>query len=456
MTVSRNLSPMMRSVTNRISSVLGCLMAVSGSMLAAGSWPDFRGPYGTGQASVSEGQKSNDIPLQWSETKNLLWKTAVPFLGHSGPVVMEDRVWVTTAREDGREFFVVCLDAISGEVLLNKKIFVSEDPEPLGNGRGANTYATPSSVIESGRVFVHFGSFGTACLDTKTFKVLWSRQDLKCRHYRGAASSPLLFDDLLILTFNGADLQYTVGLDKRTGETVWKTNRSVVWNDEHVDKPMVRDGDWRKAHSTPLIVELDGDPVLFSVGAKAAYLYDPRDGTEKWRVEFHNWSAAPRPIFYNGSFIFVTDFSRSEMWSVKAGGAGNVTESHVNWKIKNPIPRYSSPILVGDPGYLASEESFLSCIEAKTGETFWTERVGGKFRSSPIYVGGRLHFSNLEGETFVINPGRKFDLQAKNHLAEEKSDGTKRRPPGLTASPAISGDKLFMRTRDFVYCLQAD
>lgn len=441
---------------NCLSSVLGFLIAGSGSMLAADSWPDFRGPSGTGHASVPHDQKNRDIPLHWSETENLLWKTAVPFLGHSGPVLMENQVWVTTAKENGREFFVVCLDATSGKELLNKKIFSSEDPEPLGNGRGANTYATPSSVIEPGRVFVHFGSFGTACLDTKTFEVLWSRRDLKCRHYRGAASSPLLFDDLLILTFDGADLQYTVGLDKMTGETVWKTDRSVIWNDEHVDKPMVRDGDWRKAHSTPLIVEVDSEPVLFSVGAKAAYLYDPRTGEEKWRVEFHNWSAAPRPIFYNGNFIFVTGFSRSEMWSVRLGGTGDVTESNVNWKIKNPIPRYSSPILVGDLVYLASEESFLSCIEAKTGATVWTERVGGKFRSSPIYVGGRLYFSNLEGETFVIKPGREFNLLAKNQLAVEKSDGAKRRPAGFTASPAVGGNKLYLRTRDSIYCLKAD
>jgi outer membrane protein assembly factor BamB len=447
---------MMRNFSNRFSIVIGCLITASGSMLAGDSWPDFRGPFGTGHVAMAQESKIQGIPLSWSESKNLIWKTEVPFLGHSGPVVMENRVWLTTAKEDGREFFVVCLDADSGEVLLNKKIFVSEDPEPLGNGRGANTYATPSSVIEPGQVFVHFGNFGTACLDTRTFEVLWSRRNLKCRHYRGASSSPLLFDDLLILTFDGADLQYTVALDKRTGETVWKTDRSVVWNDEHVDKPMVREGDWRKAHSTPLIVEIDGEPALFSVGAKAAYSYDPRNGKEKWRVEFHNWSAAPRPIFYNGSFIFVTGFSRSEMWSVRAGGTGDVTASHVNWKIKNPIPRYSSPIIVGDLVYIASEESFLSCIEAKTGATVWTERVGGKFRSSPIYGGGNLHFSNLEGETFVIKSGRHFDLLAKNQLADEKSDGTKRRPPGFTASPAISGSKLFMRTRDFVYCLQAD
>src|SRR6266849_10017558 len=128
--------------------------------------------------------------------------------------------------------------------------------EPLGNN--VNGYATPSPVIEPGRVYVHFGSFGTACLDTATGKVLWKREDLRCRHYRGPSSSPVLFENLVILTLDGADLQYVVALDKKTGKTVWKTDRDVVWNDENVPGQMARDGDLRKAHSTPLIVNIAG------------------------------------------------------------------------------------------------------------------------------------------------------------------------------------------------------
>jgi outer membrane protein assembly factor BamB len=370
--------------------------------------------------------------------------------------VLDGQVWLTTATEDGHEFFVICIDAETGKTLLNEKVFSSENPESLGNGAKANSYATPSAVIEPGRVYIHFGSFGTACLDSSSFKVIWKRDDLPCRHYRGASSSPVLFENRLILTFDGADLQYHVALDKQTGKTIWKTNRSVKWNDEHIDRPMVREGDWRKAHSTPLIFSAEGKRRMFSVGAKAAYAYDPMNGQEIWKVEFHNWSVAPRPIFHNGRVIFVTGFSRSEMWAVRVGGTGDVTASHVDWKIKAPVPRYSSPIQVNDLIYIAYEESFVSCIEAATGEKVWKERIGGKFRASPIYADGRLYFFSQEGITTILKPGRTFQLLATNKLGEDAQSGKSQRLPGFTASPAVAGKALFLRTRDSLYRIESD
>jgi outer membrane protein assembly factor BamB len=215
---------------------------------ATDSWPDFRGPSEDGHVEDSE------VPLSWSESENVKWKTELPLLGLSSPIVMDNQVWLTTATVDGHDAYVLCVDATTGKIITNEKLFHSDDPQSLGNGAQDNSYATPSAVIESRRVYVHYGESGTACLDTATKEVIWKRDDLKCWHYRGASSSPVLFEDLLILTFDGADLQYLVALDKLTGKTVWKTDRSVDWNDEDVDKQMVKDGDWRKAHSTPLIV----------------------------------------------------------------------------------------------------------------------------------------------------------------------------------------------------------
>ncbi|MDF2378265.1 MAG: hypothetical protein P1U81_18655 [Verrucomicrobiales bacterium] len=223
----------------------------------------------------------------------------------------------------------------------------------MGNGTKDNSYATPSAVIEPGH-------FGTACLDTETKEVIWKRDDLKCWHYRGAPSSPVLFEDLLILTFDGADLQYVIGLEKKTGETVWKTDRSAEWNDEHIDKQMVKDGDWRKAHSTPLIVEIDGEPVMCSNGAKAAYGCDPRTGEELWRINHDAYSATPRPTYHDGSFIIVTGFSKgAEMMSVKAGGRGVINDTHINWRFDTSVPKYSSPILVDGLLYYAMDDSFI-------------------------------------------------------------------------------------------------
>jgi outer membrane protein assembly factor BamB len=415
-----------------------------GAAAACADWPEFRGPTGDGHVPApGGGQTRIGLPLFWSETNNVRWKTPIPHRGWSVPVVLGDQVWVTTATEDGHDFFALGLDARTGAVRFQEKLFHSDDPEPLGNGASMNCYATPSSVIEPGRVYVHFGSFGTACLDTTTGQVLWKREDLPCRHYRGPASSLVAYENLIILTLDGADLQYHVALDKQTGRTVWKTNRSVAWNDENVPGQMAKDGDLRKAHSTPLIVNASGRTQMLSAGAKAAYAYDPRTGRELWRVQYADWSAAPRPLYAGGLAYIVTGLSKGELLAVKTDGEGDVTESAVAWRLKTRIGKYSSPILVDGLLYTAAAESFLSCLDARTGETVWTERIGGKFCASPIYADGRLYFFSQEGVTQVLKPGRALEVLATNTLAD-----------GFMASPAVSGRALFLRTKSHLYRIE--
>jgi outer membrane protein assembly factor BamB len=180
----------------------------------------------------------------------------------------------------------------------------------------------------------------------------------------------------VILTMDGADLQYHVALDKKTGKTVWKTDRSVAWNDENVPGQMAKDGDMRKAHSTPLIVTAAGRPQMLSAGAKAAYGYDPRTGRELWKVQYPDFSAAPRPVFDRGLAFIVTGLTKKELWAVKTDGQGDVTDTAVVWKLKTRVGKYASPILVDGLIYTPAEESFVTCLEAATGETVWTERVG--------------------------------------------------------------------------------
>lgn len=410
---------------------------------ARADWPDFRGPRGDGSVSAP-GEKPLGLPLQWSETNNIAWKTAIHDRGWSTPVILGGQIWITTATEAGNDYFAVAVDEATGKILFDEKVFHSDNPEPLGNGASMNCYATPSAVIEPGRVYVHFGSAGTACLDTKTGKALWKRTDLPCRHYRGASASPVLFENLLILTFDGADLQYTAALDKQTGTTVWKTNRSVVWNDENVPGPMARDGDLRKSHGTPLLASVAGQPQLISVGAKASYGYNPRTGDELWRVEYNDWSSAPRPLCANGVAYIVPGLTKKEMWAVKLGGHGNVTDSHVLWKLTNRVGKYASPLLVDGLIYTAFEENFVTCVDAATGQIVWTERVGGKYCASPIYADGRLYFFSQEGTTTVLKPGRTFEVLATNKL-----------DAGFMASPAADGKALFLRTRTHLYRVEA-
>jgi outer membrane protein assembly factor BamB len=421
--------------------VMVCLTSISS--FSASDWPEFRGPTGDGHAKGENG-KSIGLPLQWSETENVKWKTEIPHRGISTPVVADGQVWLTTATEGGHDFFVVRADAGSGKVTLNEKLFHSDNPESLGNGASMNSYATPSALIESGRVYVHYGSFGTACLEAATGKVLWKREDLRCRHYRGASSSPVLFEDLVILTFDGADVQYHAALNKQTGETVWKTDRSVAWNDENVPGQMAKDGDLRKAHSTPLIVTAAGKPQMLSAGAKAAYGYDPRTGRELWKVLYNDWSVAPRPVFDDGVAYFVTGLTKRELLAVKTDGEGDVTDTHIVWRLKTGVGKYSSPILVDGLIYTAAEESFITCIDAKTGETVWTERVGGKFAASPVYADGHLYFFDQAGKTLVLKPGRVLSILATNTLAN-----------GFMASPAVGGKAFFLRTKTHLYRVES-
>lgn len=388
--------------------------------------------------------KTVGLPLRWDETKNVKWKTPIPFHGQSTPVILEGKIWVTTATEDGTDLYAMCIDAETGKVLINEKVFHTDQPEPLGNGKGMNCYATPTPLLEKGRVYVHYGSPFTACLDSATGKTLWKREDLHCRHYRGPSSSVVSFENVIILTFDGADQQYLVALDKRTGATVWNTKRSVVWNDENVPGQMARDGDQRKAHSTPLVVNAKGKPLLLSTGAKAAYGYDPRTGQELWRVQYPDFSTAPRPVFDGNLAYFVTGMTKGEMLAVKTDGVGDITDTGIAWRTKNHIGKYASPLLLDGLIYTVADEAFLTCLDAATGAVVWSERVGGKFAASPIYADGRIYFFDRAGLATIIKPGRELKIIATNKLDD-----------GFMASPAASGKSLYLRTLTHLYRVEA-
>ena len=420
------------------------LLCLLGGQTVLGDWTEFRGPSGDGHAPAPRDARSLGVPVVWSETNNIKWKTEIPNRGWSTPVVLGRQVWLTSATDDGHDFFALGVDADSGQIRFNEKVFHCENPEPLGNGASMNCYATPSPVIEPGRVYVHFGRFGTACLDTATGRTIWKRDDLICRHYRGPSSSLVAFENLLILTMDGVDVQYHVALDKTTGATVWKMNRSVAWNDENVPGPMARDGDLRKAHSTPLIVTNGGKPLMLSAGAKAAYGYDPRTGRELWKVQYDDYSVAPRPLFDHGTAFFVTGLSLKELWAVKTDGQGDVTGTGILWKCNTHVPKYASPLLIDGLIYTASDEGFVTCVEASTGQTVWTQRIGGRFAASPVYASGRIYLFDQQGKTTVLKPGRALETLATNTLAN-----------GFMASPAVSDSAFFLRTKTHLYRVEA-
>ncbi len=411
-------------------------------LLASGAqWPQFRGPHGDGNA-VSDGEaRPLGLALTWSEGRNVAWKTSIPHRGWSTPIVLGGQVWLMTATTDGRDLFVLCIDAESGKMLLEKKLFHADAPEPLGNA--VNCYASPSPAIEPGRVYVHFGSYGTACLDTGTFAVLWERRDLPCRHYRGPGSSLVLFGDLLIVTMDGVDVQYLAALDKTTGATVWKTDRTTAWNDLDPDGKPFDNGDLRKAYSTPLLVEVGGATEMVSVGARSAYGYDPRTGKELWKVRYDGFSNASCPVARGGLAFLSTGFGTTQLWAVRLGGRGDVTDTHVAWKLERGAPRIPSPVLAGELLFVVDDGGQATCLEAATGKELWKQRLGGEYAASPLHADGRIYCFGQTGKTKVFAAARTYELLATNTL-----------DAGFMASPAVAGKALFLRTKTHLYRIE--
>jgi outer membrane protein assembly factor BamB len=402
---------------------------------AHAQWPQFRGPHGSGVS------RNLNLPVSWSETKNVRWKTAIHGRAWSSPVILGSQVWMTTATEDGKQLFAVAVDRETGKIIRDLKVF--DVPRPQ-EAHPFNSYASPTPVIEPGRVYVTFGSPGTAAIDTQTGKVLWQRRDLECNHYRGAGSSPILFGNLLIMHFDGSDQQYVVALDKASGKTVWRTRRSVDFRDLEADGKPKSEGDFRKAFATPQIVEVNGSPVLVSVGSKAAYGYDPHTGKELWRIEEPtSFSSSTRPVVGHGLVFYTTGFNTGQLLAVRPDGRGDVTATHVVWRATKGVPNKPSLLLSGDLLYMVHDSGVVTCLEAKTGAVVWKNRVAGTYSASPIWADRRIYFFNEDGKTTVIEDGRQFKLLAENELAD-----------GFMASPAIDGRALFLRTRTHLYRIE--
>jgi outer membrane protein assembly factor BamB len=401
---------------------LFCLLALTGAA-RGGNWPQFRGPGADGRAVGGE------PPLQWSEQERIRWKTPIHDHGHSSPVVWEDQVWVTTATKDGQRLFAVACDRATGRIVHDIPVFTVAQPEKIN---AQNTYATPTPVIEAGRLYVHFGTYGTACLDTKTGRKLWERVDLHCQHLQGPASSPILFGDLLILDFSGGDVQFVVALDKATGRTVWQQRRSL---DLTQIVPLMR-----KDHCTPIVIEVAGRPQLISPSARAAYAYDPATGEELWQVRHGGDSVIFRPVVGHGLVFLSTGFTQFEIWAVRPDGRGDVTASHVVWKHTKDVPRRTSPALVGDRLYLLEDTGPLTCLQAVSGEVLWRKRLAGQFAASPVATADRLYCFDQKGRTTVLALGGGGEVLSENILAE-----------GCYASPAAVDGSLFLRGSTHLY-----
>jgi outer membrane protein assembly factor BamB len=397
-------------------SVLPILCVLVWTSVRAEEWPQFRGPSGQGHSSET------GLPLSWSESQNVVWKTPVPGSGWSSPVVAGGRIWLTTAVKDkGASLRVLAFDAESGRALVNTQVFRARHADPLN---AKNTLASPTPIVDGDRVYVHFGADGTAALNAAG-DILWTiRLSYDSQH--GNGGSPTLYHGLLIVSCDGSDEAFVAAIDTQTGKIRWKTSRRQPWE---------------QAYTTPLVIRVGDRDQIVSVGAYRAAAYDPDSGKEIWRVSYADgFSNVPRPVFGHGLVYIATGFQQPTLLAVRADGTGDVTKTHVAWTLRRGAPLTPSPLIVGDELYVVNDGGIATCLDALTGSIHWQQRLGGNFSASPVFADGRIYFLSEEGVATVIAPGKEFKRLGANTL-----DGA------TLASIAVSGGSLFIRSHSHLY-----
>lgn len=418
--LTKNTGSRARPLTLALLGLLGCAASAAET---GENWPQYRGPHADGST------RATGLPLTFGDTRNVLWQTPVHGKAWSSPVVWNHQIWMTTATKDGSELGAVCVDAESGKIVHDVVVFRIDQPlfcHPM------NSYGTPTPVIEQGRIYVHFGSYGTACLDTATAKTLWTRQDLRCDHFRGPASSPILAGNLLVLTFDGVDVQFLAALDKTSGKTAWQRDRHITYDTEETD--------YHKGYSTPALITVGGQTQLVSPSAGATIAYAPLTGEEIWRVRSGGMNAAALPLFGNGLVYVTTAAGGYQLFAVRPDGRGDVTDTHVAWKFDKNVPSRPSQILLGGRLFMISDKGMVSCVNAKSGESVWQKRLGGAFSASPLLADGHVYFFGEAGEVPVVAATDSYKLLANNQLGD-----------GFMASPAVYGHSLILRSRTCLY-----
>jgi outer membrane protein assembly factor BamB len=385
--------------------------------LLAQDWPQFRGPDGQGHSDEKA------LPLIWSEAENVRWKAPIPGRGWSSPAILGDRIWLTTSVDRRPSLRVICLDRETGRQQQSVELFRLVDTDSINS---KNSYATPTPLLEDDRVYLHFGPYGTACI-RNSGNIVWKTR-LKYSPEHGPGGSPVLFEDLLIVSCDGQDTQYVVALDKESGKIRWKTPRAGY-----------------QAYTTPLVIQAAGRTQVISPGAHRAISYDPRTGKEIWSVRYgEGFSNVPSPVFGVGLVFICTGFFEPLLLAVRPDGKGDVTGTHVAWTLRRGVPLTPSPLLVGEELYVVSDNGIATCLDAKTGTSHWRERLNGNFSASPVCADGRIYLLNESGETTVIAAGKQFQKLATNRLDGE-----------TLASIAISGGALYIRTHENLYRLES-
>jgi outer membrane protein assembly factor BamB len=420
------------------------------SAVRADDWRQFRGPDGQGRV------EAKNLPVTWSETENVLWKTAVPGRGWSSPVFADGKIWLSAGVEkpftpealeketqtrlalnpqakelslvESVALHAVSIDGETGKLLSDTELGIVKTPPPI---HSLNSFASPTPVLDGHLLFCHFGELGTFCFDTQTNKVLWNIV-LPASLSVGAGSSPIVYGEILIVPCDGTDRQYVIGLNKLTGKEVWKTKRPKMSGFL---------GELHKAFSSPLIVKVDGHDQVVIPGAQWICSYDPLTGKEFWRFRHgEGFSNSSCPVTAGNLVCFSTGYMKPQLLAIRVDGTGDVTKTHEAWKVAKQVPVMSSPVVVGQEIYFVNDQGIASCANVSDGTILWTKRIAGNYSASPVFADGKIYFSSHEGKTTVIAPGSEFRELAVNSLTGQ-----------LMASPTVLGESLLLRSQSHLY-----
>lgn len=397
------------------------------------NWTHFRG---SGMNGIAENES---IPLKW-DSSAFLWKTEIHDKGLSSPVVYKDQIWLTTGTPEGDKLWAVCLDFKTGKLIHDIRVF---SPDEVERRHSVNTYATPTPCIEKGFVYVHYGSLGTACIKTKDGSIVWKRDDLKCRHIHGPGSSPILYKNLVILHFDGADERYIVALDKSTGKQVWRADRPI-----DVYEPLSMVG--KLAYLTPIIINVKGRDMLISNGSAICQAFDPNTGKEIWRLVDGQETTIAMPFSENGVLYWYTGFNfaddgktYTDLLAINPDGEGDLTNSkNIIWNKKDETAdnQMLSPIIKDGLIYTVTTKDTMMCIDAAIGKEVWSTRVKAGFNASPVYIDGNLWFFSIKGDILVIKSGREYEVVAQNQMES-----------GIWATPAVLRNSMLLRVGSYLY-----
>ncbi|WP_254509990.1 outer membrane protein assembly factor BamB family protein [Anatilimnocola floriformis] len=423
----------------RLLLVLVFAWTFSAAAAAGENWPGWRGPRGDG-TSLEE-----NVPTHWNATtgENIAWQTPIPGIGHAQPVIWGDRIFLVACVNDTKERVVLCLDRTSGKILWQKTVFTA----PLESKHALNSFASSTPVTDGKLVFVSFlevdgstvpapnvggaprpitpGKMVVAAYDFEGNQK-WIERPGEFVSAHGFCSSPVLFENNVIVNGDHDGKSYIVALEQETGKVAWKQPRA----------------NGIRSYVTPLIREIDGRTQMILSGSKHIISLNPRDGTEHWKIEGPTEQFVASMVFDGKLLFMAAGFPTYHVMGIRPDGRGNVTETHVAWHATNAKCYVPSPVVVGDYLMVADDRGTANCFLTADGERLWQERLGKGFNNSLVTANGLAYLLADDGLTKVIKPGEKLDVVAENPCGER-----------CFASLAISQGQIFLRGEKHLFCI---